>query len=162
MALTSPEWLVGSAPNVLDEVATSRDQFRSAECQAVFDWWSSTLPGLPTRGQIPLSRFARFLPYLYLTELIDDARFEVRIQGERVKAMLGDGIFPMRFSIGDAGFPGLMAHNYREAIHRRVALRHSGTLQVIRRDHVSFEAADFPVLGDASGNPVILGVINAV
>ncbi len=162
MALPSPDWLVGSAPNVVDEVASSRDQFISPECQAVFDWWSAGLPNLPTRAQVPLSKFARFLPYIYLTELVDDTRFEVRIQGEKVKAMLGDGLFPMRFSIGDAGFPGLMAHNYREAIRRRVALRHSGTMLVIGRDHVSFESADFPVLGDDSGNPVILGVIKTI
>jgi hypothetical protein len=158
---SAPEWLVGSAPEVTDEIVTSRDQFITPECQMIFDWWSGFLPALPMRTEIPLSKFARFLPSIYLTELVDDKRFEVRIQGEKVKALLGDGVFPMQFSIGEPGFPGLMAHNYREAIHRKVVLRHAGTMLVIGRGHVSFESADFPINGDTVGKSLILGVIKA-
>lgn len=159
MANSNSDWLVGSAPEVTDEIVTSREQFTTPECQVIYDWWSGFLPRLPVRSEIPLSKFARFLPNIYLTELVDDTRFEVRIQGERVKALLGDGKFPMQFSIGDPGFPGLMAHNYREAIRRKIVLRHAGTMQVIGRGHMNFESADFPVLGDNAGAPLILGVI---
>lgn len=155
----APEWLRPSNANVVDEVASGAAQFVTKECRAIYEWWAAFLPVLPTRGAVPLARFAKLLPDIYLSQLIDDQRFEVRIQGERVKAMLGGDTFPRSFGVHDEGFAGLVAHNYREAIRRRVALRHFGTMHIFNRDHISFESADFPVLGDNGAPPYILGVI---
>ena len=128
-------------------------------CRRLFEWWQSFSPGQPRRGDFDIVDHAELAANIYLSELLEDGRFEVRLQGEEIARIFAPDGFPRFFGVHDPDPYGQVARNYVEAIARNAPLLHSGTLRPFDKDFIAFESLDIPLGTTDRHKGHILGVL---
>ncbi|MEP3246103.1 MAG: PAS domain-containing protein [Sneathiella sp.] len=139
---------------------TSPDQLKSSLPRALYAWWQTFLPELPSRANFDITKHRELVSNIFLIEVVGDGHFLYRLHGERVTQLVGRSNHNTRFSAESSLLDDrLLAEHLHNVITARAAYHCFGNLSMFDREFIQFESLDCP-LADAEGNIThILGVL---
>jgi hypothetical protein len=125
--------------------------FENDALHVLFDWWLSRETQPPRRIDFDVIDHWALVPSLFLLRVIEPDTFEIAIQGETVKRLVGRNLTGRRISVDDVDQPLRNFARYLQTVlETRQCWRCSGNLASYEREHIRFEAMDCP-LTDRSG-----------
>ncbi len=156
------DWLQQTYPSIRTVADFDERELVDPGCRELFGWWKGYQPVLPPRSDFDIVEHPALAANIYLIEQVSSSEFRIRLQGERVRQMVGPSGFPTTLKTNDTGPIGQIARNYAEAIARNAALRHAGSFDPFDKEYLQIEAVEVPLAADIGNTGYILGVIYPV
>ncbi|MCR9213483.1 MAG: hypothetical protein NXI13_07170 [Proteobacteria bacterium] len=148
----------------INEVArldvTSSDEFKTGPVKSLYNWWESHQPDLPKYSDFDISENWAIAPYLYVIQALSPGRFLYRLNGEKVVEIIGISKRGHEITDRDSLLENRLLVDYLSPlVEVGRAKRCAGSLDIIGKQHLTFESVDCPLKNDRGEIEFIIGAI---
>jgi hypothetical protein len=154
--------VVGTLPDVLSYVIDPVDL--APELREVKDYWNKKRGArdMPRRADVDPAELRRHLPFLFLIDVLDDARdFRFRLLGTEITDMLqrnstGKTVREV-YAHAEPEIMHWMLEVYGMAVTRKSPVLRRGTLGIVRKEFIAFESLHLPLSDDGEHVNMLFG-----